>query len=252
MESVQQQLERLMTVCADAELRFDDGVLSANSGMLSVFSSVLRDAVEVHTSARGAAVGKLPPSTTSKTVVLPMQGLTKAQWLQAALFWYPVEPAPVVQYWQEVELLLRIGSRFDLRPLLQKAGDFLAANVGQLTAANSSSSNLDLRIWKWLLLADELHLTSSLPALINRAVDIDLAGCRNLGNTQGMSAATLQRLLAAAAAVVTTATEGTVPFRGTAPMYCTSQTCQRGWVRAQLTPCWQCPDCSTVVVQPYC
>jgi len=240
MESVQQQLARLMTVCADAELRFDDGVLPANSGMLSVFSSVLRDAVEVHTSAPSECNLAPSSSTTSKTIVLPIQGLTKAQWLQASLFWYPVDPAPVVQTWQEVELLLRVGSRFDLRPVLQKAGNFLTAHVGQLTAANSSSSTStssnDLRIWTWLLLADELRLTSSLPALIKRAVDVDLAGCSNLDNTRGLSAGTLQRQLAAAVPAVS---------RGPTTMYCTSPMCLGLSNRAQLSSCWKCPHCST-------
>jgi len=245
MESVQHQLERLMQVCADAELHFDDGVLPANSTMLSVFSNVLCDAVEVHTSA--PAGDNLPrgSSTTSKTMVLPMQGLLKAQWLQAAPFWYPVDPAPIVQTWQEVELLLRIASQFDLRPVLQKAGDFLAANVGQLKATNSSSSSSssskDLCIWTWLLLADELRLSSSLPALISGAVEVDLAGCSNLDNTQGLSAGTLQRLLAAAATVaLPSGKENTA-------RYCTSSTCtSRGaWGRKPMTMYWKCPHCST-------
>ena len=86
--------------------------------------------------------------------------------------------------------MLRIGSRFDLLPVLQKAGDFLRSNMHQLQPASSSSSststnNKNLCIWKWLLLADELRLSSSLPALINRAVEIDREGCKDTANTPG-------------------------------------------------------------------
>jgi vacuolar-type H+-ATPase catalytic subunit A/Vma1 len=54
MDSVQQQLqvemqvEMLMSLNADTELRFDDGVLRKNSNVLSFSSSVLRSAIEAH------------------------------------------------------------------------------------------------------------------------------------------------------------------------------------------------------------
>ena len=227
-----------MALNADTELRFDDVVLPANSAVLSMFSSVLRGAIESHMSAHSSS--KKPPTTTSssssgttKAIVVPMEGVTKAQWLHAAAFWHRVNPAPTVESWQEAEELLRIGSRFDLIPVLQKAGDFLAANLNQLT--NTITSRYDLCIWKWLLLADEVCLSSCLPALINRAVEIDRAGCSNLDNLQGLSAATLSQLVVAVAEAL--------PLSGTARYYCTSRQC-RASGRQQFTLSWRCKRCT--------
>lgn len=130
-----------------------------------------------------------------------------------------------MQSWEQADLLLTVGSRFDLRPVLDRASDFLAANVDKLTASNSSSSTGALPkrssiahgyvssgsssggssrrasiqegqgVWKWLHLADELRLTSCIPALVKRAVGIDRKGCRNAASTQGLSAATLQQMV---------------------------------------------------------
>lgn len=202
MDSVEQQLKELMSIDADTELRFDDGILPANSTVLSFFSSVLRAAIESH-SAGGTK------SSSSSTIVIPMQGLTVQQWLAVAPFWHPVEPAAVVKTWAQAELLLRVGSWFDLRPVMPKAVKFLAANVGKLTApskpsgaaSGSSSDSNDASVWKWLLLADELHLTTCIPALVKRAVLVDRAGCSELAIIQGLSTGTMQKLVAELAVI---------------------------------------------------
>jgi hypothetical protein len=191
MDSVQKQVESLMSLNPDTELQFDDGILPANSNVLCFFSSVLRGAIEAH-SAGGSD---------SSTIVIPMNGLSKGQWLEVAPFWHPVEPAAVVETWAEAKLLLRVGSRFELRPALDKASEFLTANVDKLTVTSStgstnSSSSSEMSLWKWLQLADELRLSSCLPALVNRVVSVDRDGCSILANTQGLSAATLQQLVA--------------------------------------------------------
>ena len=225
MDSVDLQLEDLLRLNADTELRFDDGgALPANVYVLSFFSSVLRGAVEAHSGA------DTDSRCGSSTIVIPMDGVTKAQWLAVAPFWHPVEPALVMKEWEQLELVLRIGSRFDLRPALDRASDFLAANIHKLTVdsikptisthtsgrhltpqealyqqlrSRASSSTITVQnekgLWKWLRLADELRLTTCLPALVQRAVAIDTelsSGCRVIANTQGLSAATLQRMLA--------------------------------------------------------
>jgi hypothetical protein len=190
MDSVQKQVECLMRLNPDTELQFDDGSLPANSNMLSFFSSVLRGAVQAP-SAGGS-------SNSSSTIVIPMKGLTKVQWLEVAPFWHPVGPAAVVKTWAEAELLLRVGSRFDLRPALDKASEFLTANVDKLTVTSSNptgSSTAGKSLWKWLQLADELRLSGSLPTLVKRAVDVDWDGCSKIENIQGLSAATLQQLV---------------------------------------------------------
>lgn len=111
METGEQQVERLMSLNADTELRFDDGALPANSNVLSLFSSVLHGAIEAHSGDDNSN-----HSSTSSPIVIQMQGLTKAQWLKVAQCWLPVQPAAAVRYWARAELLLRVGSRFDMRP----------------------------------------------------------------------------------------------------------------------------------------
>lgn len=86
MGSVEQQVEMLMSLNADTELLFDDGVLKANSNVLSFFSRVLRNAIEAH-SARDAN------SSNSTTIVIPMEGVIKKQWLAVAPFWHPYQPS---------------------------------------------------------------------------------------------------------------------------------------------------------------
>ena len=54
-----------------------------------------------------------------------MEGLTTKQWLHVAPLWQPV--TAVVETWDQLELALEIGSRYDLRPALDQANDFLAA-----------------------------------------------------------------------------------------------------------------------------
>ena len=130
MDSLQKQLERLMNLNPDTELHFDDGVLPANSNVLSFFSSVLHSAIEAHSEG----------DKDISTLVIPMKGVTMAQWLKVAPFWHPVEPAAVVHIWADAELLLRIGSRFDLRPALDKASEFLAVNVNTLTVSSSGAA----------------------------------------------------------------------------------------------------------------
>jgi hypothetical protein len=230
-----------MSLNADTELRFDDGDLEANSKVLSFFISVLCNAVEAH-SAGDVNSSTSTSNSSSTNIVIPMEGVTKQQWLAVAPFWHPVNPAPVIKTWAEAELLLRIGSRFELHPALDKARDYLTANMDKLTpsplfggtsvfgSTSTSSFNpfgapagstvtftlgtpapatscfgasssagrpmADSCVWKWLLIADELCLSSCIPALIEKAIAIDRPGCRSLTNTQGLSAPVLQQLIA--------------------------------------------------------
>lgn len=235
MDSINRQLEELMSIDADTELRFDDGVLKANSTVLSFFSSVLRGAIEADKS-----------SSSSNRKVIPMEGLTTAQWLEVAPFWHPVDPAPVVKTWEEAELLLEIGSRFNLRPALDKVSEYLLANMDKLTAAptpnstNSSNSSIDETVWKWLRLADQVCLTSCLPAMVKRAVKVDRAGCSN--NTQGLSAATLQQLVAE---LVTSG-----PYSLGQQVY---RRCPGGCRSSvgQLKVCLRCSACSSITTHEY-
>jgi hypothetical protein len=76
---------------------------------------------------------------------------------------------------------LRLGSRFELHPAMHKAHGFLAANVNKLCSGTEGVTS----VWKWLLLAGELRLTSCMPAVIKRLVAIDKFGCTSLQTPRG-------------------------------------------------------------------
>jgi len=82
--------------------------------VLSVFSSVLRGAVEAHTAGSNASKGDSSRST------IPIEGLTREEWLQVAGFLYPVVPAPKIKDWQQAEFLLEVGRRYGLSLVLDK------------------------------------------------------------------------------------------------------------------------------------
>jgi len=181
---VQRQLEELIGLNADVELQFSDGSLSCNSTVLSVFSSVLRGAVEAHTAGSNASKGDSPRST------IPVEGLTREERMQVAGFLYPVVPAPTIKDWQEAEFLLEAGKRYGLSLVLHKVDKYLASRaVSMVTAADSPA-----HIWRWIRLADEAGLQQCLPRLIGYAVDKDQGGCSG-PNLQGLSATALRCLL---------------------------------------------------------
>jgi hypothetical protein len=203
MDSLQQQVERLMSLNADTELRFDDGVLKSNSNVMSVFSSVLCNAIEAHSAGddNNNNSSSSTNSCNSGTIVIPMDGVTKEQWLNVAPFWHPLKQSPVVKSCDEAELLLDIGSRFELHPVVENACAYVTANADGLFGARYFKfENVDHDIspgsvWKSLLKADGLHLTSCIPALVKRATAIDRPGCSNLANIQELSAPILQQLV---------------------------------------------------------
>jgi hypothetical protein len=173
-----QQLQDLMSLDANTELIFDDGSLLANSTVLSLFSRVLRGAI-----------------SSSSNKKIRMGGVTKAEWLAVAPFWHPVEPSAAVQSWEELDLVLRIGSHCDLRPVLDRAGDFLAVNAEQLTMPCYCCGDGEMCVWRWLRLADALRLTGSMATLVKRAVQIDRDGCSKPDNIKGLTAGTLEQLV---------------------------------------------------------
>lgn len=115
-----------------------------------------------------------------------------AYWLQAAPYWHPVSSVPALQTWEQVEVLLKVGSRFDLQPVLQKADSYITANCSQLLKQAGGPTY----IWKWIQLADKSCLQGSLPVLASRVVELDRASCSEAENMQGLSALFLQKLVA--------------------------------------------------------
>lgn len=88
-----------------------------------------------------------------------------------------------------------MGSKYDLKPVLQRADRYLIKHVQELTAANSA--NPGRSVWNFLQLADKACLQKSVGVLARRAVVVDRALCGSL--CKGLSAAALQELVAALA-----------------------------------------------------
>jgi len=207
-------LDDLIAFGADVELQFSDGTLMANSTALSLFSSVLRGAVEANAGKVSGNSSGTPNSSSSrphkqrkKDNSIPMEGVKKEEWLQVAAFWYPVVPAPTIESWQQAELLLRVGSQFDLQLVLHKVDLYLREHANELTAgayaggfafAGSSASAPETQtVWKWLQLADKSGLTECLAALGARAAEVDWRACGSDENLQGLSIAAMKELIKA-------------------------------------------------------
>lgn len=169
-------LEDLIALNADVKLSFDDGsTLAVNSAFISVHSRVLRGAVEA-------------------TGSIPIAGVSKEEWLQVAAFWYPVVPSPVIKTWEQAELLLTVGSKFDIQLVLHKVDLYLRSRAAVMVSGPDSSIN---SVWQWMGLADKAGLTVCLPKLADKAVSVDRAGCENREGLEGLSSAVLLEMVMA-------------------------------------------------------
>lgn len=90
-----------MALHADTTLIFSDGEVRCNSIVLSLASTVLRTALELesnHLSANGDCKYRIP-----------IQGCTRAEWLDVAPFWYPGSPeVPEYTGTDQVELIIKV------------------------------------------------------------------------------------------------------------------------------------------------
>jgi hypothetical protein len=132
------QLEDLISLGADVELLFDDGTLMANSVVLSLFSIVLRGAVEANAGAASGVVEQgnkqsSSSSSDSEQRSIPLKGILKEEWLEVAALWYPVAPSCKLtddeyfdayvfsgEHWAHAEKAVKIGSQFDIKIVLEK------------------------------------------------------------------------------------------------------------------------------------
>jgi hypothetical protein len=122
-------LQQMMEFCFDVDLRFTNGTLPAGKAHLGMISSVLRGAIEAHNS-----------NSSSSRLQIGMDGVSTKQWMQLARFLYPV-PAPAeVQGWQEAELLLRVGARFEMPLLMQAADCYMVRHTSELVSSEGSEA----------------------------------------------------------------------------------------------------------------
>lgn len=163
------------------QLRFDDGsTLEVTALEICFVSSVLRNAVEANAGADSTTV--------------PVPGITKEQWEEAAAFWQPTRPMAQIKSWTQAEKLLKVGEQLDVWLLLCEVDRYIASNSGDLWWHESHADS-----WAWLKNADRAGLCACMPAVAARAVAKDKGGCNKDENLQGLSAATLQQLVKALA-----------------------------------------------------
>jgi hypothetical protein len=108
-------LSDLLSVGCDVELKLDDGTMPASSVVLRLMSGVFSNALDAHDECQTSKPAKASralscstPLSASKTI-LPLPGITKAQWLRIAEFLYPVVPFPKIKDWTKAEYLLEVG-----------------------------------------------------------------------------------------------------------------------------------------------
>lgn len=228
------KLEELMGYGADVVLEFQDDVLNANSIVLGLYSSVLRGAVEVSnavaaSTADGTSVGS-KRSRDGDSSTIPIPGIKKDEWMQAAAFMYPVVPTPTISSWQQLETVLQVASSLDIKLVLHKAEHHLINSSSELVADQESEQS----VWKWLRLADKAGFQECLPALAARAAAVDREGCAALANLQDLSPPALQQLIIACAGRPPSACEGdekvTQCQSGTAICYSGTRTHKMAWV----------------------
>jgi hypothetical protein len=166
----------LIALNADVKLCFDDGsTLDVNSAFISVHSSVLRGAVEA-------------------TGSIPIAGVSKEEWLEAAAFWYPVVPSPEISCRDQAELLLKVGSKFDIQLVLHKVDLYLKPRARLM---QSGADTDPASIWRWIRLAETAGLTVCLSKLADRAVAVDRAGCEDRQKLDGLSKGMLMEIVMA-------------------------------------------------------
>ena len=128
----------------------------------------MKNALEAQQSSREAdpepPVHKRPRAGLAE---IPMDGTSKEGWLLVMEFVYPVVPAPDMT-WQNLEVLIQLGHKYEIRSLLYRVDRFIQQNVAQLVHQPTSSP---LHVWKWLTLADHAALVEACAACLTKLLD---------------------------------------------------------------------------------
>ncbi|WIA23140.1 hypothetical protein OEZ86_010038 [Tetradesmus obliquus] len=179
--STNEQLLELLSLGTDVQLLFEDEAVPGHAQTLSMWSKVLSNALEAGncSSSSSASLLNYNSKPASGPITIPMDGTSKNDWLTAVSFIYPVVPQALVT-WDNLEMstascvgcygscqvLLAIGSKYDMPALLSRAATFLESNKNVL---NSKPGSLQF-VWKWIPLADAAGLSEVAQACIDSAV----------------------------------------------------------------------------------
>lgn len=144
-------------------------------------SPVLADALEVHTAGAGdnnndtSAKTTAASSSNGAVATIPMDGVSKEEWLEVAALVYPVVPPAKIANLGHAEKL-RVAVKYDIELLLHKVDRYVKVAAKNMTSSQGSPRS----IWKFIQLADEASLVQCIPALTERAVDMDMQSCASL------------------------------------------------------------------------
>eukprot|EP00775_Hariotina_reticulata_P011742 gene11742-11887_t len=110
-----------------------------HSPILSISSSVLRHAIEstdTNSRATGQWEGKM---------VIPLPSTTKQQWMQIVPFLYPsaADLPEAAVTWDNLEAVLVLGNKYDMKGLMRQGSAFLKANSSQLDINTGDLSSSD-------------------------------------------------------------------------------------------------------------
>ena len=182
-----------LEVNPDVILQFDDGAVPGHSQLISLWSKVLREAVD--TGYYGRAASGLEYDHPFK---LPMVGTRSADWLKVVPFIYPGDGAEVT--WDNLEALLVLGDKYDMPHLASRAAKFLNTHVAEL----NSNEEDDKYIWNWIYLLDRAAGAnrSLCDSCISRVATYFKVTCTS-ENMKGLSRGAVERLASALAGTLT-------------------------------------------------
>ena len=202
-----------MEVDPDIELRFDyDKIVPGHSQVLSLSSNVLKEAIKA---------GSGGASDTKQCLLsIPMQGTCSTEWLRVVPFFYPGEQPEVT--WDNVEVLLVLGNKYDMPDLESRAAKFLDAHHQELNSIEQDSKY----IWKWILLLD--NAAAGKESLYENCIQRLTVYFRNTctrENMKGLSKEAVEMLASALAGTMTF--KNPIDLRGVCPC-CTALGCRGG------------------------
>ena len=168
----------------DVILRFSDNKeLPGHSQILAQWSEVLGEASELALKDGGK---------------VPMEGTKSEDWLKIAAFMYPTEQQAKVT-WENLEALLVLGTKYDMKHISSRADEFLDSNIRDLTGHYAEAPNF---VWKWIKFLDapssETLDPFHLDSYIWKAATAFKSTC-SLKNMNGLSSSTLAKVAAALA-----------------------------------------------------
>jgi hypothetical protein len=182
-----------LTVPSDVELSFDDKVMPGHSQLLSLWSKVLKEAIETGSSQGASAVTK-----ETHQLSIPMNGTSSIDWLKVVPFIYPPHGGEATVTWHNVKALLVLGDKYDMPGLACKALKFLDTHQAEMNAIDKDHKY----IWKWILLLDHTAASNQslvLKACIKRAASGSLKNTCTRENMKGLSRDAVEMLAAALA-----------------------------------------------------